>query len=78
MRVAPRYFGARWARPRNRLESRNGVGERAMIAPSVEVVPAARPGWSWALGHWIWGVVHGSGLRVIMFTGDLGDASGRC
>jgi hypothetical protein len=30
------------------------VGERAMPAPIVEVVPAARPGWSWVPGHWAW------------------------
>jgi len=30
------------------------VGERAMPAPIVEVVPVARPGWSWVPGHWVW------------------------
>jgi WXXGXW repeat (2 copies) len=30
------------------------VGERAMPAPIVEVVPAVRPGFSWVPGHWIW------------------------
>jgi len=30
------------------------VGERAMPAPIVEVVPAARVGYAWVPGHWIW------------------------
>jgi hypothetical protein len=30
------------------------VGERAMPAPIVEVVPAARAGYAWVPGHWIW------------------------
>ena len=30
------------------------VGERAMPAPIVEVVPAARPGNAWVPGHWVW------------------------
>jgi hypothetical protein len=30
------------------------VGERAMPAPIVEVVPAARPGYSWVPGHYVW------------------------
>src|ERR1700730_4962740 len=30
------------------------IGERAMPAPIVEVVPAARPGYAWVPGHWVW------------------------
>ena len=30
------------------------VGERAMPAPRVEVIPAARPGHAWVPGHWNW------------------------
>jgi hypothetical protein len=31
------------------------VGERAMPAPIVEVVPAApRAGYAWVPGHWVW------------------------
>ena len=30
------------------------VGERAMPAPIVEVIPAARPGHAWVPGHWAW------------------------
>jgi hypothetical protein len=30
------------------------VGEKAMPAPIVEVVPAARPGEAWVPGHWVW------------------------
>jgi hypothetical protein len=30
------------------------VGEKAMPAPIVEVVPAARPGYAWVPGHWAW------------------------
>lgn len=30
------------------------VGERAMPAPRVEVVPVARPGYAWVPGHWVW------------------------
>ncbi len=30
------------------------VGERAMPAPRVEVVPAPRHGYAWVPGHWTW------------------------
>src|SRR5262245_31507410 len=30
------------------------VGEKAMPAPIVEVVPAARVGHAWVPGHWVW------------------------
>lgn len=30
------------------------VGERAMPAPLVEVVPARRAGYAWVPGHWSW------------------------
>jgi hypothetical protein len=30
------------------------IGERAMPAPIVEVVPAARTGYAWVPGHWVW------------------------
>jgi hypothetical protein len=30
------------------------VGERAMPAPMVEVVPAGRIGYAWVPGHWAW------------------------
>jgi WXXGXW repeat (2 copies) len=30
------------------------VGEKAMPAPIVEVVPAARPRHAWVPGHWAW------------------------
>jgi hypothetical protein len=30
------------------------VGERAMPVPMVEVVPAARVGYAWVPGHWVW------------------------
>jgi YXWGXW repeat-containing protein len=30
------------------------VGERGMPAPIVEVVPAARPGYTWVPGHYVW------------------------
>src|SRR5579871_2397674 len=30
------------------------VGERAMPAPIVEIVPTARPGYAWVAGHWVW------------------------
>ena len=30
------------------------VGEKAMPAPIVEVIPAARAGWAWVPGHWAW------------------------
>jgi hypothetical protein len=45
------------------------VGEKAMPARIVEVVPAAPPGWFWApdIGFGI--AVHGSGLKVIKFEG---------
>jgi WXXGXW repeat (2 copies) len=30
------------------------VGERAMPAPRVEVVPGPRAGYAWVPGHWTW------------------------
>jgi hypothetical protein len=45
---------AGWAAGMAQAQVRVVVGERAMPAPIVEVVPAVRPGWTWVPGHWAW------------------------
>src|SRR5262245_49866985 len=52
------------------------VGERAMPAPIVEVVPVARPGWSWVPGHWVWR--RGAWFWVKGHRGGDGDAGAGC